>query len=900
MANYVAPVSGTWAAKGSSPFQAARDGGHRYHAGNDLQAANGSPAVAAIGGTVQYVGHNQGYQWNAVVMGDDGNAYRYATHGPLSVKAGERVEAGQQVGTIARGHLHFEVIPPTSPAYKAMAANPGAFVSTSWKPGHDPLTVNPAEFFGVKGGAEIAAGQAVGTGAPQDAQSAIASLIAPSGGTQVAEPPTAAMGFAPTIPDAGFGAPPMQMASAPPMPQPPPQWAQNGAFPMVGAASTDAMVGGPMPPTPRLRDQSVLEQQRADQLDAALFGAGPHRGEFARARPSDVFQINPVSGAPDAASVPGPNASPLRPAIGGPNDRRPQPPMPNMRPEGRYVAGAGGAPDAGSVPTPNPRGTPYAPSFPALYGEQPAPPTPYAPMVAGRPEFPGALPAASRSGDLSAAMGGPPAPPPPPDAGPRVPAYTGLTPPLMDRLRQSQGIGPFPSRMEVPGALPAAPNPYDDWTRQYDIPGPFTLAAENAPPPAAAPYAPMVAGRPEFPGAIQPPRPMDFTAASEPAPALTLNDPYANQRRPSSFETAQQNFQMPEGWTPGEDSPPPPAMFNPPYNQAAEWFKGNTPGYTDTAFNSAPLPPPPTQMPSAPQGTPSTWGKGLPVPSFMSQDQFNVSFAPGGPGVIADLSAPSQPEPATAAQGNPFDALLGPGAAMAAIPFNDVSQGIGSPDFGNARAASVWDSMPPSDLGLGPQNIMQPPAPPSPALMSGASAFYRPDAPDPTFAGGSVVRPPTPVPGQPGVVQGTMPGAMDIRPPAQGGPPLPPQALPQASPTPAPRQTNVGAERQRNGTLGRILGGLLGGPVGALGGGLLGGGGGGIFGGGGGFGFGGQPTYAWSGGGTTPGGVGYRTGTSNAVGGSNATSWQNSKGNGTVTVVQDPWTGTYYGPSYGP
>lgn len=674
---------------------------------------------------------------------------------------------------------------------------------------------------------------------PQDAQSAIAGLLDPGGGTQVAEAPSPLMSFT-GAPEMGIGPPP-----APPPPRPPmltpPQWAQNGAFPMAGAASTDAMAGGPTPPTPRLRNQSVLEQQRADQLDAALFGAGPHRGEFARARPSDVFQINPVSGAPDAASVPGPNASPLRPAVGGPNDRRPQPPMPNMRPEGRYVAGAGGAPDAGSVPNPSPRGTPYAPSFPSLYGEQPPA------LMGGMSAEIGGAP--SRAGDLSAAMGGPPS-----------------------------RSGDMSAAM---GGPPALPDPLSDFgTRDLaaETQAIRTIADANyyrpqnimAPPPLAGGMSAAMGGPPA------PPPPPDFTAASDPAPALTLNDPYANQRRPSSFETTQQNFQMPDGWTPGGDAPPPPAMFNPPYNQAAEWFKGNTPGYTDTAFNSAPLPlpPPPTPTPPAPQGTPSTWGKGLPLPSFMSQDQFNVSFAPGGPGVIADLSAPSRLEPATAAQGSPFDALLGPGAAMAAIPFNDVSQGVGAPQAASRFPAGI-------------------PAPSfDPARMT--------DAIDGTFAGGSVVRPPTPVPGQPGVVQGTMPGAMDIRPPAQGGPPLPPQALPQASPAPAPRQTNVGAERQRNGTLGRILGGLLGGPVGALGGGLLGGGGGGIFGGGGGFGFGGQPTYAWSGGGTTPGGVAYQTGRSNAVGGSNATSWQNSKGNGTVTVVQDPWTGTYYGPSYGP
>lgn len=159
---YVSPVSGTWAAKSSSPFGAPRGSRGRMHAGNDLQAANGSTAVAVIGGKVLYVGNNSGYQWNAVVQGDDGNAYRYATHGPISVKVGARVEQGQPVGTIARNHLHFEVIPNSSPVYKQMVANPGQFIPTQWWPGNKPVTVDPAAFFGVGKGMKVAAGEVIG------------------------------------------------------------------------------------------------------------------------------------------------------------------------------------------------------------------------------------------------------------------------------------------------------------------------------------------------------------------------------------------------------------------------------------------------------------------------------------------------------------------------------------------------------------------------------------------------------------------------------------------------------------------------------------------------------------------------------------------------------------------
>ena len=165
---YVSPVTGTWAAKGSSPFKARRRASrrsgyaYRQHSGNDLQAANGSPAVAVIGGKVIYAGHNKGYQWNAVVLGDDGNAYRYATHGPLSVNYGDRVEQGEKVGEIGRSHLHFEIIPQGSPIIQQQLNAGNTFVSTSWYPGKAAPTLDPAAFFGASRGAKVTAGKPVG------------------------------------------------------------------------------------------------------------------------------------------------------------------------------------------------------------------------------------------------------------------------------------------------------------------------------------------------------------------------------------------------------------------------------------------------------------------------------------------------------------------------------------------------------------------------------------------------------------------------------------------------------------------------------------------------------------------------------------------------------------------
>jgi murein DD-endopeptidase MepM/ murein hydrolase activator NlpD len=71
---YVSPIDGTIADNSSGTFGAVRDGGSRKHAGNDFQTPTGSPALAVVGGKVIYVGDNQGYRHNAVVLGDDGNA----------------------------------------------------------------------------------------------------------------------------------------------------------------------------------------------------------------------------------------------------------------------------------------------------------------------------------------------------------------------------------------------------------------------------------------------------------------------------------------------------------------------------------------------------------------------------------------------------------------------------------------------------------------------------------------------------------------------------------------------------------------------------------------------------------------------------------------------------------
>lgn len=92
-----------------------RSGG-RFHEGNDLFAAKGTPALAVVGGSaVQRVGVLGGNQ--VKLLGDDGTAYYY-THLDRFGQGG-RVGAGTVIGYVGNSgnavggppHIHFEVHP---------------------------------------------------------------------------------------------------------------------------------------------------------------------------------------------------------------------------------------------------------------------------------------------------------------------------------------------------------------------------------------------------------------------------------------------------------------------------------------------------------------------------------------------------------------------------------------------------------------------------------------------------------------------------------------------------------------------------------------------------------------------------------------------------------------------
>ncbi len=109
----VCPVAG--AVDFVDSWGAARSGG-RAHQGTDMMAANGTPTVAPVSGTVEHRGSSLG-GLSFYVYGDDGNTY-YGTHlsGYENEGAGW-VEAGTVIGYVGESgnagspHLHFEFHP---------------------------------------------------------------------------------------------------------------------------------------------------------------------------------------------------------------------------------------------------------------------------------------------------------------------------------------------------------------------------------------------------------------------------------------------------------------------------------------------------------------------------------------------------------------------------------------------------------------------------------------------------------------------------------------------------------------------------------------------------------------------------------------------------------------------
>ena len=116
---FVAPIAG-WSGSYSRDFGNDRDGGARKHQGTDIFAGRGSAVVATVNGTIQVAANDGGNGGNRIwLIGQDGTAYYYAHLNGFTVKAGDVVQAGQQIGMVGNTgnaistppHLHFEIHP---------------------------------------------------------------------------------------------------------------------------------------------------------------------------------------------------------------------------------------------------------------------------------------------------------------------------------------------------------------------------------------------------------------------------------------------------------------------------------------------------------------------------------------------------------------------------------------------------------------------------------------------------------------------------------------------------------------------------------------------------------------------------------------------------------------------
>lgn len=115
----VFPILGSFSFGGDDArFGAGREG--HIHQGQDVIAAEGSPLVAPLPGTVYWVDFQDGGAGHYVVeRGDDGRDYvfMHLETGSITVAKGDRLAQGQQFGRVGSTgsssgpHLHFEIWP---------------------------------------------------------------------------------------------------------------------------------------------------------------------------------------------------------------------------------------------------------------------------------------------------------------------------------------------------------------------------------------------------------------------------------------------------------------------------------------------------------------------------------------------------------------------------------------------------------------------------------------------------------------------------------------------------------------------------------------------------------------------------------------------------------------------
>ena len=106
---------------GFGPRKAPTAGASTFHKGVDLAAPTGTPVRAVKPGKISISQHqtsggrSTGYGNWVEVKHDDGTSSRYGHLNSRDVQVGQRVEAGQVIGTVGNtgtstgAHLHFEV-----------------------------------------------------------------------------------------------------------------------------------------------------------------------------------------------------------------------------------------------------------------------------------------------------------------------------------------------------------------------------------------------------------------------------------------------------------------------------------------------------------------------------------------------------------------------------------------------------------------------------------------------------------------------------------------------------------------------------------------------------------------------------------------------------------------------
>lgn len=119
---YVKPLDGNFRiSSGFGPRRAPTAGASTFHKGVDLAAPTGTPVRAVKPGRISISKHqtsngrSTGYGNWIEVKHDDGTSSRYGHLNSRDVQVGQRVEAGQVIGTVGNtgtstgAHLHFEV-----------------------------------------------------------------------------------------------------------------------------------------------------------------------------------------------------------------------------------------------------------------------------------------------------------------------------------------------------------------------------------------------------------------------------------------------------------------------------------------------------------------------------------------------------------------------------------------------------------------------------------------------------------------------------------------------------------------------------------------------------------------------------------------------------------------------